>query len=367
MAGSSALTIRIDDKLLNRLKTLVKKDEFNRGLTQASVVESLLEYYFRQNPEVQDLILSGGGGDSLQLHARALQLVTWGDHAAQRSFWRWAIDSYSELDKISSAAEAAVGSAASEKDSLGIVDLRRIAWYKLGTAWINVARNLRKTALSQFAKFVKDEVVGSLEDNQRPTEWVELYDAARESLRVAIANFQLFDDSLRRFKHPSHPTILYNQACSWSLIAEYTSEQYAESTALQQLALNTEASDGKEGIRELENALHLLTVAPVLSEVEDALAKTSEFLSKIEVHYLGNSEGIPLADTLWLFDYAEDDPDLAFYRVSSSFEYCRWLSKRTTKTSLLDSYKRFRREVPRDIETIVRESKKSAPQSSMPN
>src|SRR5689334_5095229 len=131
------LSVRIDPDVL---KELTEYTTNHRGVTQAKVVESLISYFAQQNPEQQHLIVMGVGSDYLGLLGKALQLVSWGDHAYRGGFLPWAIETFSELDKISAAAQRSLGDDPESKTNLvGVLSLRRMAWFKLASSWMEVA------------------------------------------------------------------------------------------------------------------------------------------------------------------------------------------------------------------------------------
>lgn len=345
---TQTLSVRIDPKVL---KELIKYTKENRGVTQAKVVENLIAYFAQQSPEQQHLLVRGVGSDYLGLLGKALQLVTWGDHAYTRQYLPWAIETYDELDRISAEAEKSVSRPESAKERVGILSLRRIAWFKLGSAWMDVAMQLRARALVELANRIGPEGPQSdaKEPNRpRPETWDTLYDAALDSLRVAIGYHRLFNKSLE----VPQPAVLYNQACAWTLMAQYRTEQKANDKELYSIAQHEQEEE--EARRLANNPMLELCLPPSDDgETADALQRATECLQKIKIHYQGNNEGMPLGDTQWLFDYAERDPDLSCFRKGKTDAFDRWVAERKSRTSLLDSFKRLRYKLPAAVEEAI--------------
>lgn len=352
--ATSTLSVRIDPDVLT---TLIEYTKNHRGVTQAKVVESMIKYFARQSPEQQHLIVMGVGSDYLDLLGKALQLVTWGDHAYSGRFLPWAIETYSKLDKISAEAQESVDDDESIKDPVGVLSLRRIAWFKLGSAWMDLAMQLRTRALVDLALYLKNMAAQSdaaTPNESKPDEWQELYAAAHKSCLVAIAYHRLFNKSLEEFEHLPQPTVLYNQACAWTLIAQYLTEQNASNQELYPLAQRELQQQEEERQQEEEQMLQSCLPPADDLEADHALQKAAECLQRIRIHYEGDTEGMPLADTKWLFDYAERDPDLACFRRGKEVTFKKWLDERKSRTSLLDSFKRLRNEVvPAEIGDII--------------
>jgi len=351
--ATSTLSVRIDPDVLTKL---IEYTNNRRGVTQAKVVESLIKYFARQSPEQQHLIVMGVGSDYLALIGKALQLVTWGDHANKGRFLPWVIETFGELDRISAAAQESANDEEPTNDPVGLLSLRRIAWFKLGSAWMDLAMELRARALADLAGYLDGDALktnDSTPDAPKPNEWHEHYAAALESLRVAIAYHRFFNKSLEM----PQPTVLYNQACAWTLIAQYITERNASNKELAPLAQRELHRQEEE--KKLEEAQILQMCLPPSNngEADVALEQATECLHSIRIHYQGHTEGMPLADTQWLFDYAERDSDLAFFRRGRGPEFNRWLNERKSRTSILDSFKRLRsglsKEVAKETDEIV--------------
>lgn len=358
---TQTLSVRIDPEVL---KDLIEYTRKNRGVTQAKVVENLIRYFNQQSPEQQYLLVRGVGTDYLDLFGEALQLVTWGDHAVQGykdsrgnqaargSFLPWVIETYNKLDEISASAEEinTLNKREVSQDLVGILSLRRIAWFKLGTAWIFVARELRTQALIDLADRPGDS---ALTNAITPSEYKALYDAAIDSLRVASANFRLFNKSLEKFGKKPHPTVLYNQACTWSLIAQYISERNANDQERELLAQATLQEEGEKGKEAAGQPSEKCVPTSGILEAENALRKANEYLQNITIVYQEDTEGMPFADAQWLFDYAERDPDIACFRKEQEDDFKMWLHKKTARISLLDSYRRLRDRLPKDVAEVI--------------
>lgn len=344
--ATSTLSVRIDPDVLTKL---IEYTNNRRGVTQAKVVESLIKYFARQSPEQQHLIVMGVGSDYLALLGKALQLVTWGDHAYNGRFLPWVIETFGELDRISAEAQESANDEEPTSDPVGLLSLRRIAWFKLGSAWMDLAMELRARALADLARHLDDaasKTNDSTPDAPKTNEWHEHYAAALESLRVAIAYHRFFNKSLEM----AQPTVLYNQACAWTLIAQYITERNASNQELGPLAQRElyRQEEEEKKLKE-EQILQKSLPLPHNGEADDALEQATGCLQSIKIHYQGHTEGMPLADTQWLFDYAERDFDLSFFRRGRGDDFQRWLDERKSRTSILDSFKRLRYGLPKEV------------------
>jgi hypothetical protein len=361
--GTKSLNVRIDTDTFDKFNKYTKTHDI---FTQAKIVENLIKYFMKQNEEQKHLLVMGVGVDYLNLLGEALQLVNWGDHAfrgyetsrgsqiSRGSFLPWIIETYNRLNELSAKAQKPWENVNSPNNLDGILFLRRIAWFKLGAAWIKVAMELRTQALVDLADYLnKGNSPGSSTKNEsKPGDWNEVYDASIYSLRVAIANYHLFNKSLEKFRKQPHPTVLYNQACTWSLIAQYITEQNATNKKLDKLAQAAFQEEEKRKKTE-KQTLEACSLPSGIVEADIALQKANECLQKITIHYPGDAEDMPFADAQWLFDYAESDPDIACFRKSYEKEFEKWLRKRTARISLLDSHKHFRSNLSEDILKVI--------------
>lgn len=356
---SSALSVRIDPDVQ---KEFTKYTKENSVFSQAKIVESLIQYFLHQNEEQKQLIVMGVARDYVDLLGEVLQLVTWGDHAwngykrvsgldGRGSYLPWVIEIYSALSRISPRTRD-YRKVDETEDDLGIPNLRRIAWFKLGVAWISMAWELRTQALLDLDA-ARGE--GTLtEPNSKPNDWLVLYNAAIESVRVANAYYGQFRESLELEdpKKKPHPTIVYNQACTWSLIAQYLYERDAKNDELYPMA-EVEKLREEENRKKANEQTPVITLGSADPAVEQALSKATERLDDVTLNYKENSEGMPFVDAQWLFDYAKVDGDLAFYRLARQRDYEKWLTKRKARISLYESYRDFRRELHRDTEEFL--------------
>jgi hypothetical protein len=366
---TSTLSVRIDVDTFREFNEYTKKHHL---YTQAGIVDRLIKYFMNQSEEQRQFLVMGVGTNYVDLLGEALQLVTWGDHAfngyrhissiyrsSRGSYLPWVIEIYNELDSISKGTKYPVKEAdtSSRNDDLltGILSLRRIAWFKLGAAWIALAGELRKQALLDLAGLFSD---GTLQQDTATPEskvddWTVLYDAAVDSLRVAVANYGLFNQSLEQFKKEPHRIVLYNQACTWSLIAQYITEQTATNQELHPFAM---AEWQNEENRKVTDEPELCLISSGNVEADKALRKANDCLKHVTINFMndadGETEDMPFADAQWLFDYAKVDSDIAFYRNCSKEEFGKWLDRRKG-ISLLDSYKGFRRKLPEDIKNFM--------------
>lgn len=371
--ATKTLSVRIDSDTFDRFNIYTKG---HNVFTQANIVESLIDYFMKQSEEQKHLLVRGVGSDYVDLVTEALQLVTWGDHAFSGSHLPWVIETYNELNNIaaearrptndaeweadSDAESEADGKSDSETKPTGLLSLRRIAWFKLGRAWIDIARGLRAKALVGLAHHLKPSTGGdATPDDSKPDDWAELYNAAIDSFRIAVANFRLFNQSLQNFGKDPHPTVLYNQACVWSLTAQYIAERDAKNKALDQLAKDALEDEKKKKREAEEQTLSGGRPPSDIPEADTALRNAYVCLKEITVNYKEGTEDIPMGDARWLFDFAKHDPDLDFFRDKRDSDFNNWRSKQINRISILDSYKHLRRNLPKVAEKIVNELTRS--------
>ena len=350
--GQQTLSVRVALKHFNALSKYAENNKY-RGFSQAKVVESLIRYFIQQSKEQQDLIMLGLNTDYFELIGEAMQLIHWGDHSFINGILPWAISTYNKLDKISVEAQTSIQESLVKeetvKDMIGVLSLRRIAWFKLGSSWMDLAAEIRRRALVGFANSLKTEInqpVSETPDNSKPSLWKERYNSAIESLKVAIIYHRYFNESLG---NEPHPTVLYNEACAWSLIAQYINEKNATNEVIIPLA-EIESKKEEEKLNQIkEQFAEVALYATDNFEISKALQKVSECLNKINIEKVGETKGIPLVDTQWLFDYADNDLDLAFFRNNKDDLFKNWLDARKSPSSLLTSFKRLRSDLPSDV------------------
>jgi hypothetical protein len=280
--------------------------------TQAKLVQRLIEYFGRQSRELQNAILSGVHsneidriGQSLNLSGRTLLLSEWGEYALSRGYIPWAIEVFSRLDSVSAGSEG----------------LQRLARYKLALSWYRFGLELRSEAI---AKAVDSQVTP-----------LNLYSAAGRSLAVAIAYFR--GAELATLEDVgSHPFHLYNEACCWSLIAQYSMEESLPTQELAKLSrVSTQESLPEEGAGEG----HLLGPIAVKKSVRTALENALHSLARIRIEGSKREmDGLPTTQTRWAIKRATGDPDLAMLRGHLRDEFNSWLSTRNPMSSLLESY-----------------------------
>lgn len=369
--GTGMLSVRIDHDTFTKFGKYTKD---HPHYTQAGIVDSLIKYFMNQTDEQKQLLVMGVGTNYVDQLGEALQLVTWGDHAfngyrnisstyrsSRGSYLPWVIEIYNKLNTISMGVKDTAKKPASSSDELtGNLHLRRIAWFKLGSAWIALASELRKQALLDLDARFK---AGKLQSNSATLEsesddWTNLYDVAIDSLRVALANYGLFNKSLKQHKKDPHRIVLYNQACTWSLVAQYLTEQTSNKEELKELAGDERK---KEDSRLVATKPIMCFMSPGNRKVDDALSKANKCLQEVTIFNdhperktddKPFADDMPFADAQWLFDYANVDSDIAFFRAERNDNFENWLSKRKG-ISLLDSFKGFHRNLPRDIKNFL--------------
>ena len=296
-----ALTVRIERQVASRLAI----DARALDTSQARIVQRALEYFHKQSGELQRAILSAVNLEEVPKIHRTLQLMEWGDHAYKRELWVWAIEAYAYMDSVAD----------------GIVDLQRLVRFKLSLCWMGLAIDLRWQALflNRASKF----------DRSR------LYDAAIDSLCVAIGYFRLYLLNGDPTKHEGHYIALYNEACSLTLIAQYLTERDASEGEVATLRKETLKHDKA---KKCTGETH--TPFKVGGLPNSLLAKALEQLDKIPERPGHN--GAPFADTQWLVTFAQADEDLWMLREHKSKDFAAWSAKKTVGTPWLNSYERCR-------------------------
>jgi hypothetical protein len=304
------LSVRIDPKALRELK------EFGGdfSVTQAEVIEKLLKYFFKQTPDLQAHIIAGIDIDQISIISSAMEQIEWGNHAYSKRFWPWAIETYSHLYIKAEGVEVIV----------------RLSAFKLGSAWMDLAMDLRQVA------FWREWGSG---------ERREYYMASIQSLRFAVAYFIRFNRSLKQHQksQPPHPVVLYNEACVFSLIAQYITEMDATEdrvvAAQQSVQQRNKAVECKRPSFEGENNISL--------KANQFTSKAMDRLNSMGKDYYGDL--FAFSDMQWLFEHSNKDPDLEFIRDNYNEEFGRWLSKYKSTATILESYNILRSLVPKDI------------------
>jgi len=298
------LSVRMDQKLVD---ALADDAEIHRT-TQAKIVQRLLEYFHEQTAEVQYLILSAVNTSEVPRINQTLQLIEWGNHSYQRGMWFWSIEAYTKLDKVA--------------DGMG--SMQRLVRAKLSLCWMFLAIQLRHQALlQQDAK------------GRGP-----LYDAAIDSLCVAIGYIQIYNDYDLLTYHESYATAFYNDACSLALIAQYSLEREASEEQLAPLRkaelekepkpvllLQNERQDssGVERTNKLmKKALERLSKIPGRDEEADGQTKKSSLF----------------AETQWLFTHSESDPDLALLRERYEPGFKEWIASKRSGSRWLNAFEK---------------------------
>jgi hypothetical protein len=221
----------------------------------------------------------------------------------------WAVEVFSRLDTISAGSDG----------------LQRLARYKLALSWYRFGLALRSEAI---AKAVSTGTVP-----------LNLYTAARRSLAVAIAYFRGTQPGTVD-EVGSHPFHLYNEACCWSLIAQYAMEESLSKEELERLprvptkqSLPADSADDSERLP--SGSLSTAAKTVVHTSLENALRS----LGRIRTDGLKRElDGLPTTQTRWAIGRSIADPDLAMLRQQLSDEFSAWLSTRNPMSSLLESY-----------------------------
>jgi hypothetical protein len=316
-------SINVSVRLQPKVVATLNKVTAAHKTTQAKVVQRLIEYFAVQSRELQNTVLSGVAAGELpkisgELHliSNALQLIEWGDHAFRGEFWPWAIETYSTLDELST----------------GAAGLQRLARFKLGYAWRRFGMALRREGLllPQPALHLRRRY----------------YDAASWSQCVAIGYYRAYQRGIEQTQ-TVHPINLYNEACSWTLIAQYLAERDASKESLDSIIVGVQ-SEQQSGAEEYEPPLPETKPLPLASQ--SALRYALDELGRIRAVY-GKSEveGLPASQTQWIFRQATKDSDLAMLRQYQNPAYKDWLDSRRAEASSLESYTVCRRYVDSTI------------------
>jgi hypothetical protein len=310
MAARSSINVSV--RLQPKVVTTLNKVTAAHKTTQAKVVQRLIEYFAVQSRELQNTVLSGVSAGELpkisgELHliSNALQLIEWGDHAFRGEFWPWAIETYSNLDELSTEAAG----------------LQRLARFKLGYAWRKFGMALRREGLllSQQALHLRRRY----------------YDAASWSQCVAIGYYRAYQRGIEQTQ-PVHPINLYNEACSWTLIAQYLAERDASKDSLEPIVAMVQSEQQSKAE---ENEPLIIEMKALSRASQSALRYALGELGHIRAVY-GKSEveGLPASQTQWIFRQAAKDGDLAMLRQYQNSEYKDWLDSRRADASSLESY-----------------------------
>jgi len=212
-----------------------------------------------------------------------------------------------------------------------------------------LAVELRKTALLIDFPDDNEEVdqqrLGKISDQFL---WKRHYMAALDCLNIAIHYLQTETNP--------HPVTRYNEACAWTLIAQYIAEKEFAVTP-------TIATDDRAQLIKLRKAALLERRKKV-----DAAKATANY-SKISMpaasrKYLDTamqrlrgiqSDGQRDADTIaignshWLFEYAGEDADMEFMRSVNKTEFEKLISEKKETGWLLSSYKVCRGSLTIDV------------------
>jgi hypothetical protein len=293
------LSVKIDKQVVSGLAS----DAKSLDSSQARIVQRALEYFHKQSAELQRAILSAVNSDEVPRINRTLQLMEWGDHAYKRELWVWAIEAYTHLDSVAE----------------GTGDMQRLVRFKLSLCWMALAIDLRRQGLSLTSK----------SDRSR------LYDAAIDSLCVAIGYFRFYLLNGDPVKHEGHYIALYNEACSLTLIAQYLTERDASEREL--------ATMSKEILKHAKptRLTHETTIRFKVAGLPNSLlAKALEQLEKIPERP-GHNDA-PFSDTQWLVNLAQGDEDLLMLREHKRRDFAEWSKEKTVGMPWLNSYERCR-------------------------
>jgi hypothetical protein len=335
----TTLSVRIEPDTFDKLKEFTEQ---HSQYSQAFVVGRLLDYFNRQDSEVRQVILTGLEIDYLELVGRFFQLLDLGDHAYDRKFWVWAIESFLQADRQASGGEKAlqkIPEEAAGSKARGVVSLRRLVWFKISSAFMDLGMELRHRAL--------------VDHDTRDDEWKAYYLAAIDSLRVAIAYHRLFNASLKEAGAKPHPAILYNEACAWTLMAQYTREMSLgpEDAQVQDVQKEARRSEA-ERLASMQGP-GTCVVASNDPKAAAALDNALQCLTQIRNRYKGTAEGMPLGETHWMIEFADKDSDLECLRRSREKEFGDWFREHHMRTRLIEAFRTVRNNLPRDVEAML--------------
>lgn len=324
------LSVRIDPAAADFLSDYALKSRSGSSAqrySQGAILERLVLYFESLPADLQTEILEGKKINFLTLLGSSLECAEWGDHALRRMFVVWAIETYTQLFDVAQ----------------GIKGIQRLAIFKLGSAWLYLAEELRKRAL--------------LTDDISDSQWNEYYDAALHSLRIAFAYFRGFNVNLiaENKESPPHPALVFNQACSCSLYAQFHCERTSRKNG-------DFANKAREELKRIEKAsvnisaesgayVEEMVLEP---EIDETSARASQagldLLRKIDTNLVFKADSsVPIVETHWIVEYAKGDSDLAFIRALHKKEFEDIISAKEKDTSILMSYKRIRELVPEEI------------------
>ena len=178
--------VRIDPKVRRDFQHFVVRHRKD-GLTERSVIERLLGDFMKRTEEERLDFMHGDRVDPIQVFGELIYQNSWSEHVFSTHQWDWAVEEYGQLRDMSASAPG----------------IGRLAAYKLGYAWLEMALQLRDRAL--------DDDIESRDD---------YYDAARTAVFTALEFNRNFVE-----EDEGRPVVFYNEACCWMIAAQYGVER----------------------------------------------------------------------------------------------------------------------------------------------
>ena len=160
-------------------------------LTETKLIQNLLDYAMNQPEVVAREILQGEmkSGSAIGL---TMERLAWADHAYNRRLWVWAIAAYGELE-----------SSTRTSRSKG---LERLSLYKRSICYSKIAINIRGEAIERSGR---DDL------------WNDRMSAAIDAAKHALSLHR----RIEQMGSDHHPVIYYNNACFFSMMAQFEIER----------------------------------------------------------------------------------------------------------------------------------------------
>jgi hypothetical protein len=289
-------------------KKFMKETADSMGLAENQLVIRLIENLMHlKASSKEDFLdfLNGRGGTHKA--SEMLERMSWATHAFEKRHFAWAIEEYQRLSEEAPRADGVF----------------RLAQYKLGYCWAEIADQLRLYAM---------EHGGAV--------WDPAFDAADWALCAALFYNARYsntnkDDEPDLSKDPSHSVVEYNLACTWALRAQYGVERSlrgkARETRRKQLLRLRPAKASQENLPRSKK------VDPVIAEFQQ---RAMRHLSKLSTRAPSKE---PPTDAGVLIRRTETDADLSLLR--STDEFNKW-SGTVTHGSIVTTFGKLQNTVP---------------------
>jgi hypothetical protein len=273
------------------------------GSTYAKVIESLLEYFERQESDHRDKILRGIHTNPLKDSQDLVAQLHRAQHAFENKRFYYAVQTYNLIAKDLEGVDKSEA-------------LLEVCNYRLGHCWIRLSYDLRVEALSPLSSD------SSAEDHKAKCS--EIFEIAQGALDLALRYLvKVKADGDPLTKLISH----YNRACCYSLKAQYMVESKLDPQSRSELRNAAVKPDRLETQRlwryigdtwrkKDDDRRPDAQAREALKELREVYSKTDQPLDDSEsVGASSLSSG-----RTWLVEIANDDEDLTFMRSDESLK-----------------------------------------------